>query len=86
MKINDFDDCLNYVNRLGFAGNGNIAYRQERLCFICDFLRNASGQASWYKLQPFTVCFSNHKSNGFCYPWLGSFTVNGKRFSIPKMN
>lgn len=85
--INNFDDCLNYVNRLGFAGSGNISYRQECLCFICNFLRNASGQTSWYKMQPFYVRFSTYKekSTGYCYPWLGSFIVNGKRFSIPNM-
>jgi len=76
--ITCFDDCLHYVHKLGFAGNGSIAYNQHNLCHVCDLLLSASGQATWYKkeFQPFMVKFRRYTSeHGKTYPWMSRFLV-----------
>jgi len=78
-KIGSFDDALNYCYRLGFAGSGNMSFRQSALVTVCDALLKASGQDTWYEktLKPFRVEYHRHTDNGNTYPWLGSFDVVG---------
>lgn len=73
-QIDSFQTALKYVNNLGFATSGNIAYQQAALCSVTDALFDAAGKA-----YPFKVCYHRYTSpEGFTYPWLGSFDVNGK--------
>jgi len=39
VKVENYLDAVRYVNRLGFAGTGVIAYRQKTLCKIADLIR-----------------------------------------------
>ena len=75
--IDSFDTCLSYANRLGFAGKSNIANMQRNLCNVADTLLEASGNTTWYhkEFKPFRVVLHTYKSNGFCYPALGSFDI-----------
>ena len=69
-QINDFQDALNYVNRLGFAGSGNIAYRQQSLCTVVDALVKTAGG------YPFKASLTRYKSPaGYVFPWLSIFEV-----------
>lgn len=75
--INDFDECLEYVNRLGFAGGGNMMTKQQSLCDICDLLLDLSMQKIWDSKEfiPFKVKLTRFYSNGFYYPMLSTFHV-----------
>ena len=59
--IHGFDDCLNYVNRLGLVkiskSAGWIPIWQEKACALCDKLLHMSGQITWYHVSfiPFGV-------------------------------
>jgi hypothetical protein len=73
--INGFDDCLQYVQHLGFGkvakGPGWIPLAQGLLCDTCDNLLAASGQTSWYEktFKPFRVRYTyDHDSQGQRYP------------------
>jgi hypothetical protein len=69
-RINTFIEALDYVNRLGFAGSGNIANRQHNLCDVTDSLHTAAGE------YPYRVQF--HRSPyAPKFPFLGTFTVIG---------
>jgi hypothetical protein len=64
--IDCFDTCLGYVNRLGFAGQGDITTKQKNLCRECDKLLQLSGQKTWYnnKFKPFYIQYKK-KNNTF---------------------
>ena len=76
--ITCFDDCLHYVHKLGFSGNGTIQCQQDNLCHACDLLLTASGQSTWYKkeFKPFSVKFKRYTTkDGFSLPWSSRFLV-----------
>jgi hypothetical protein len=85
MKVIDsLDTAWTYLNRLGFAGAGTIASRQDNLKDIADLLLKASGQTQWENVRPFKVRFRPYRYkienlNGFAEtetnPWMSSFTV-----------
>ena len=58
-KIVCFDDCLDYVNKMGFIPKdkspGWIPDWQRRACNFCDKLLGMSGQDTWYRMKPFDV-------------------------------
>ena len=63
-QINEFDDCLHYVVRLGVVSNygktpGWIPQYQKGVCAVCDRILNQSGQSTWYHktFKPFQVRF-----------------------------
>jgi hypothetical protein len=64
--INGFEDCLNYVSHLGvipqIKSPGWIPNYQDKICNLCDKLRDASVQFSWYhdEFKPFKVRFNRH--------------------------
>jgi hypothetical protein len=77
-EINSFDDALQYVHRLGFAGSGNIVTRQSNLCDVTDLFLKASGQISWYQqtFEPFKVRFKPYRDS-----W-GKINRRNSRFEI----
>ena len=76
--INNYEDCFNYVNLLGFAGNGTIQHKQMSLNAIAQKLCDVSGNNTWFnkEFKPFKVKFNRfYSESGFYFPYLGSFVI-----------
>lgn len=74
--ITNFDNALEYINRLGFSGGkgpGWIPEAQRRLCLIESALYKAANNA-----YPYRVVFHTHKDRytRYTYPWLGWFEIH----------
>jgi hypothetical protein len=54
-----FDDCLAYVNKMGFIPKdkapGWIPDWQRKACDLCDKFLAMSGQDTWYQMKAFEV-------------------------------
>ena len=80
--INCFDDCLDYVNRMGAVkvekGPGWIPEWQRIACNICDKILAMSGQDSWYHktFQPITVEYKR-KEGRFMVCYYGVSVIAG---------
>ena len=79
--INNFNEALVYVNRLGIIYNTKpIGWRQKELCMIVELLE---GLATFQdKTYPFTVKYHRSKSTRYGGDGL-YFTINNERHMIP---
>jgi hypothetical protein len=67
VTLSKFEDTLQYVNKLGFAGRGPIGQRQMQLCDVCDRIEAVSQY-------PIKIQFKRHPQHNDA-PWLGYFVV-----------
>jgi len=70
-KLYSFDQALEYANRLGFAGSGNIAYRSANLCKVAEIL-TAHKAGIDYTNDPIIVKFEKHHTG---IPRYGKFRL-----------
>lgn len=74
-KLHNYDEMLEYVNRLGFAGHGNIISRQKNICDVANAICEASGIiGKWNEGVIVNVKF-NRPDAEYMTVWNGSFTI-----------
>jgi hypothetical protein len=76
--MNNWEDVLKYVHRLGFAGNGTIQYRQDNLMDVVHAIeyaagipRNARGTFGY----PLKITFKRPKQPFHTFVWRGTFNI-----------